>query len=174
MSSPTPAGGSARLNSSGFMAPSSALGSCSTTGSMAFNSASPASVICVHTTRRSRRSRRCRASLSALEPTQKPRDIGLGGNHAAADGGAGQPLRMSAAQNPQNVVLRGRDAPAANFELKPAVQAIGGTEQIREAPLLPSWKRAPPARFRLSDSPCRLGKSIPWCVAVSAPMRGAL
>jgi hypothetical protein len=62
--------------------------------------------------------------LERLETSQQARDVWVGGDHAAADGGAGQPLRMRTAQNPEHVVLRRGDAPVADLQMEGAIEAV--------------------------------------------------
>ena len=70
--------------------------------------------------------------LEALEPRKKPRDVGLGRDHALADGCAGKPVGMRAAKNAQDVVLRCGEAPAADLPLEGALQAIAAAQQVQE------------------------------------------
>src|ERR1700677_1556418 len=68
--------------------------------------------------------------LEGLEAGKQTRDVRVGGDHAVADGGAGEAVGMGAAQDAQNVVLRGGDAPVAGFAMEGAMQAVGGAKQI--------------------------------------------
>ena len=51
--------------------------------------------------------------LEALESIEQAGDVGLGGDHAVADGGAGQAVGLSSSEDAQDVVLRSGDARAA-------------------------------------------------------------
>jgi hypothetical protein len=68
--------------------------------------------------------------LEHLQPGEQAGNIGLGRDHAIADGRAGESLRLGAAQDAQHVILRGRDAPRADLALEGALQAVGRAQQV--------------------------------------------
>lgn len=68
--------------------------------------------------------------LERLEPAEQAGDVGLGGDHAVADGGAGEPLGMCAAEDAEDVVLGRGDAPVTKSEMKGALQGVGGAHQV--------------------------------------------
>src|ERR1700678_436366 len=49
--------------------------------------------------------------LESLEPGEQAGNIGLGGDHAVADSRTGEAVRLRTAQDAQDVVLGGGDAP---------------------------------------------------------------
>ena len=55
---------------------------------------------------------------------EKARDVGNGGDHTFADGGAGESRGLGSAKNAEDVVLRGSDPPVARSALECALQAI--------------------------------------------------
>ena len=70
------------------------MGPLRTTGSMARRSSRPDSVICVQHHAAVVPVAVLPDELETLEPRQKARDIGLGGDHAIADGRAGKSVRV--------------------------------------------------------------------------------
>src|SRR6185437_10382760 len=68
--------------------------------------------------------------MEGLEPSKQARDVWIGRDHAIADARAGQPVRMSPAQDAQHVVLRGGDVPAFRIALHGALKAVGCPKKV--------------------------------------------
>ena len=71
-----------------------------------------------------------------FEAGEKTGDVGLCGDHAAADLGAGEASGDGSTKDAEHVVLRGGDAPGAGAVLKGAVGKVGGAHDVEQSFLL--------------------------------------
>jgi len=70
--------------------------------------------------------------LEAFESVEQSGDVGFGGDHAVANGGAGQSMGLCATQDAKDVVLRGCNAPVAGAAVELAMQKVGGAHDVEE------------------------------------------
>lgn len=71
--------------------------------------------------------------LEDFEAGEQTGDVGVGGDHAVADVGAGEAAGVSAAQDAEDVVLGGGDVPLAGAALHGALEAVGGAGEVEES-----------------------------------------
>ena len=69
---------------------------------------------------------------AGVEAGEQARDIGHGGDHAVADGRAGESLWGCGAENAQNVVLGMGEMEWAQTKLEGAIELIGDAQQAQE------------------------------------------
>ena len=70
--------------------------------------------------------------LEALEAIEQAGDVGFRGDHAVADGGAWQAVRLGSAQDAKDVVLGGGEAPSAGAAMEFAMQQVGGAHDVEQ------------------------------------------
>jgi hypothetical protein len=70
--------------------------------------------------------------LVGFEAGEQAGDVGLGGDHAIADGGAGEAFALGAAKDAEDVVLGGGEAGGLEALLNGALQSVGGAHELEE------------------------------------------
>ena len=98
--------------------------------------------------------------FEGLEPGEQAGYIRLGGDHARADGRTGKSVRLRSAQNAQNVVLRGSNAPIAGFQVESAVQAVGSAQKVEQRLFFHAGKRRFLRNFKFKASHRRSRQSL--------------
>jgi hypothetical protein len=76
--------------------------------------------------------------LEGLEASEQAGDVGNGGEHAVADGGAGEATGMGAAEDAEDVVLRAGNVPVADAAVEGALEAVCGAEDVEQGLFLGS------------------------------------
>ncbi len=142
---------SRRINSSVLRRsrwPSSSPGTARMTGSISRSNSSPASEICVHTTRRSCRSRCWRISLSALSRASSRVMSGSAVIMRLPMAEQVSPWGCAPRRILQHVVLRRGHAPVARLAVESALQAVGRAQQVEQRLFFQAGKGALLQRFR--------------------------
>jgi hypothetical protein len=109
--------------------------------------------------------------FEGLETGEKTGDVGVSGDHAVADDGAGEAAGVGSAKNAEDVVLGGGDVPVAGAALHGALQAVGGAGEVEESLLCGAAEGALLGDFGFQAT--QGGGSGGWCVVRENGTRAA-